>query len=114
MSDVMCRADVMFLKCLMSFFLLFVSLIFALAKTLCDRCDPIVAFFLWKNKTGVHHLDRALLRFCAVATESAVWPSLCVAVSAGLFFSHNVSASSPQTNKSDDITIYLCRRPPTV
>ncbi|KAG2152471.1 hypothetical protein BD769DRAFT_1405364 [Suillus cothurnatus] len=44
----------------------------------------ILAFFLWKNKTGVHHLDRALLRFCAVATESAVWPSLCVAVSAGL------------------------------
>ncbi|KAG2349135.1 hypothetical protein BDR05DRAFT_403724 [Suillus weaverae] len=53
----------------------------------------IVAFFLWKNKTGVHHLDRALLRFCAVATESAVWPSLCVAVSAGLFFSHNANAN---------------------
>ncbi|KAG1755462.1 hypothetical protein EDB19DRAFT_408313 [Suillus lakei] len=53
----------------------------------------ILAFFLWKNKTGVHHLDRALLRFCAVATESAVWPSLCVAVSAGLFFSHNANAN---------------------
>ncbi|KAG1783065.1 hypothetical protein EV702DRAFT_1060025 [Suillus placidus] len=53
----------------------------------------ILAFFLWKNKTGVHHLDRALLRFCAVATESAVWPLLCVAVSAGLFFSHNANAN---------------------
>ncbi|KAG2155013.1 uncharacterized protein EDB93DRAFT_1247967 [Suillus bovinus] len=53
----------------------------------------ILAFFLWKSKTGVHHLDRALLRFCAVATESAVWPSLCVAVSSGLFFSHNANAN---------------------
>ncbi|KAG2757492.1 hypothetical protein P692DRAFT_201926606 [Suillus brevipes Sb2] len=53
----------------------------------------ILAYFLWKNKTGEHHLDRALLRFCAVATESAVWPSLCVVVSAGLFFSHNANAN---------------------
>ncbi|KAG2060145.1 hypothetical protein BDR06DRAFT_1002668 [Suillus hirtellus] len=53
----------------------------------------ILAYFLWKNKTGVHHLDRALLRFCAVATESAIWPSLCIAVCAGLFFSHNKNAN---------------------
>ncbi|KAG2156283.1 hypothetical protein DEU56DRAFT_937125 [Suillus clintonianus] len=65
---------------------------FTLGNTSFDD-DPLVAFFLWKNKTGVHHLDRALLRFCAVATESAVWPSLCVAVSAGLFFSHNANAN---------------------
>ncbi|KAG2369683.1 hypothetical protein BDR07DRAFT_1476784 [Suillus spraguei] len=73
----------------------------------------ILAFFLWKNKTGMHHLDRALLRFCAVATESAVWPSLCVAVAAGLFFSHNVSAnSSRHTNKTDLTAIYPGRRQP--
>ncbi|KAG0709866.1 hypothetical protein DFH29DRAFT_886166 [Suillus ampliporus] len=32
----------------------------------------ILAFFLWQNKTGVDHLDRALLRFFAVATESSL------------------------------------------
>ncbi|KAG1892213.1 hypothetical protein F4604DRAFT_1912946 [Suillus subluteus] len=81
----------------------------------------ILAFFLWKNKTGVHHLDRALLRFCAVATESAVWPSLCVAVSAGLFFSHNANANRLvfvfllQTGKLYTLSIppHLERKSPT-
>ncbi|KAH7916282.1 hypothetical protein BJ138DRAFT_597450 [Hygrophoropsis aurantiaca] len=53
----------------------------------------ILAAFLWRNKTGLDHLDRALWGYFAIATESAAWPSLCMAIAVGLYSSSNPSSN---------------------
>jgi len=52
----------------------------------------ILARFCWKHKTGIEHIDSAVMRYFIVATESSLWPGLCLLIAVILFHSGNVMA----------------------
>ncbi|KIJ69965.1 hypothetical protein HYDPIDRAFT_35413 [Hydnomerulius pinastri MD-312] len=54
----------------------------------------ILISFLWRNRTGMGHLDKALIRFFAITTEAATWPALCMAIVVGLY-----NADNPRSNR---------------
>lgn len=54
----------------------------------------ILVHFLWRSRTGMDHLDWALIRFFAITTESAIWPALCMATAVGLYNSGDPASIS--------------------
>ncbi|KAH7887545.1 hypothetical protein F5I97DRAFT_847925 [Phlebopus sp. FC_14] len=54
----------------------------------------ILVSFLWRHRTGMGHLDWALMRFFAITTESATWPALCMAIAVGLYDAENPRSNS--------------------
>jgi len=54
----------------------------------------ILARFCWKHKTGIEHIDSAVMRYFIVATESSLWPGLCLLIAVILFHSGNVGGPS--------------------
>ncbi|EIW82300.1 hypothetical protein CONPUDRAFT_153184 [Coniophora puteana RWD-64-598 SS2] len=53
-----------------------------------------MARFCWKHKTGIEHIDSAVKRYFIVATESSLWPGLCLLIAVILYHSGNVGHPS--------------------
>lgn len=59
-----------------------------------DDIMPIVSYYLWKQKSGINHLDKCLKHIIGITWESAAVPSITMLIAVSLYYSNSVSNDS--------------------
>ena len=53
-----------------------------------------VSYFLWKSKTGMNYLDKAVKHIINITWESAALPCVCMIIAAGVYSGRKVGFKS--------------------
>lgn len=68
--------------------------------TMVNGSVSTVSYYLWKQKSGINHLDKCLKHIIGITWESAAVPSITMIIAVGLYYSNSVCrASSSSVHK---------------
>lgn len=68
---------------------------------------PIVSYYLWKQKSGINHLDKCLKHIIGITWESAAVPSITMLIAVSLYYSNSVSNESSPLGSIGSTTFVL-------
>lgn len=72
-----------------------------------DDNTPIVSYYLWKQKSGINHLDKCLKHIIGITWESAAVPSITMLIAVSLYYSNSVSNESSPLGFISSTTLVL-------